>query len=79
MCVLGRWGVLQGRGSGVNMINDDLCSGNIYIPFCVKHSELGHVMDIIPQKCYVLLLTRPTNSVQTRGITQEVRKVSLPN
>ena len=28
------------------MITDVLYSVNLYIPFCVKHFELSHVMDI---------------------------------
>ena len=28
------------------MITDVLYSANLYIPFCVKHFELSHVMDI---------------------------------
>ena len=34
------------RGGGVNMITDVLYSVNLYIPFCVKCSELSQVMDI---------------------------------
>ena len=47
-CVLGRVGVLWGRGGSVNMIP------LMYILFCVKRFELSHVMDIAPWKCYVL-------------------------
>ena len=38
------------------MITDVLYSVNMYILFCVKRSELSHVMDIAQYKCYVLLL-----------------------